>query len=190
MISQWEIEDSEGQVVSIFGVSKDKSFVLAKLSDNRLINVPIYLLQIKNSQRYYFPKKFNDLEEISSDLLTFPVIEEKPVINKKIIDTAEINIKKSVSEHPEIVECTLAKEEFQVERIPIHEVREEREEPAQIRIEGDDTFIPVQEEILVVQKKILVKEELRIRKIRTEHNEKVTVNLRKEEVTVERKKFN
>lgn len=190
MVSQWEIEDINGEVVSIFGVSRDQSYVLARLDDNQLINVPIQLLEVQNSQRYYLPRRFRDFQETTttqSSEKVFPVIEEKPLISKKKVDTAEIKIKKQVSQREEVVEQSLAREEINIDRIPKNDVFER---PAQMRVEGDCTYIPVQEEILVVEKRYLVREEICIKKIRTEHNEKVIVKLKKEDLNIERKKMN
>lgn len=187
MISQKEIEDSEGDVATIYGVSPDETSILVRLENNRLVSVPISLLKIKDHNRYTLSQSFHDLQERSNGNQTFPVIEEMPVIEKRKVETASIKIRKKVTESPQVLEESLAKEEFLIDRVPINEVRDE---PLQMRTEGDITIIPVQEEVLVVQKKIMVREEIRIRKVRTEHSEKVTVSLRKEEVQIDRKKMN
>ncbi|MFD1693079.1 DUF2382 domain-containing protein [Azotobacter chroococcum] len=56
----------------------------------------------------------------------------------------------------------------------------------QVRQEGDVTVIPVLEEVLVVEKRLVLKEELRVRRVVHEEPHSVPVTLRREQVTVER----
>jgi hypothetical protein len=64
-----------------------------------------------------------------------------------------------------IIDQPLFMENVQVERVPINRILDA---PAQTRQEGDVTIIPVMEEIVTVQKQILLKEEVRITRRRTE----------------------
>ena len=54
------------------------------------------------------------------------------------------------------------------------------------RTEGDVTIIPVYEEVLVVQRKFRVREEIRLTRVRTQRPSTHTVTLRRHEVEVER----
>jgi stress response protein YsnF len=54
------------------------------------------------------------------------------------------------------------------------------------RIEGDTTIIPVVEEILVVEKRLVLVEEIRIRQVATTDEVSIPVTLRKQTATVER----
>jgi uncharacterized protein (TIGR02271 family) len=58
--------------------------------------------------------------------------------------------------------------------------------PLTSHYDGDTLVIPVMEEVLIIEKKLFLKEEVRVTKYvgETEHQE--TVTLRKEAVTVER----
>jgi uncharacterized protein (TIGR02271 family) len=189
MISQKHIEDIEGVVLPIQGVSQDETSLTVRLENQFLVMVPIRYLQRKNEDRYFLAMSFRDLEKAPqpAETTTIPVIEETPVIRKRKVDTEQVRIRKSVQETPKVIEESLAREEIRIERKSVNELRQE---PAQPRTEGNVYIIPVQEEILVVEKKILVREEIRIEKVHVQHNEKVTVNLRSEEVTIDRKKIN
>lgn len=188
MMSQRDIEDLEGTILPIQGVTEDESSVIVRLANSSLALVPIRYLQRKTEDRYYLPMSFHDLKEPGKDSTRLiPVIEEKPIVSKRTVETEKVTIRKTVKETPKIIEESLAREEVRVDRVPKHEIRDE---PAQPRFEGSVQVIPVQEEILVVEKKYLVKEEIRIEKIHVQQNEKVTVSLKSEEVTVERKKLN
>jgi stress response protein YsnF len=54
------------------------------------------------------------------------------------------------------------------------------------RVEGDTTIIPVVEEIVVIEKRLVLVEEIRIRQIATSEDVSVPVTLRKQTATVER----
>jgi stress response protein YsnF len=56
----------------------------------------------------------------------------------------------------------------------------------EIREEGDVLIVPILEEIMVVEKRLVLKEELRIRRTRSTRPERQTHRLRRETVAVER----
>jgi len=58
--------------------------------------------------------------------------------------------------------------------------------PEAVRYEGDTIIIPVLKEIAVVEKKILLVEEIRVTKTITHSEQKEEVTLRKEEINIER----
>jgi uncharacterized protein (TIGR02271 family) len=76
------------------------------------------------------------------------------------------------------------RDQVEVERVPIGRVVDAQALP-RARQEGDILIIPILEEMLVVEKRIVLKEEVRITKRRTEEVEQVQVVLREEEVQIE-----
>jgi uncharacterized protein (TIGR02271 family) len=74
-------------------------------------------------------------------------------------------------------------DEVVVERVPINRVVEG---PVSVRSEEDTLVIPLLEEVLVVEKRLLLKEEIRITKQRVETHAPQRVTLRREEAVVER----
>ena len=194
------VEDTEGVQALTQGVSEDESRILARLPDDKILSIPIDILTSNGNSKFLLPISFKKLvstiipgkyeEKASLDsqsAITIPVIEEVPVITKKMTETEKVKIKKTVTESPYSKDELLLKEEIVIEHVPRDEIRTE---PAQIRYEGDSMIIPVQEEILVVEKKIKIREELHISWRRTETKKTVTMNLKSEDVTVERKKLN
>jgi uncharacterized protein (TIGR02271 family) len=55
-----------------------------------------------------------------------------------------------------------------------------------IREEGDTTVIPVVEEIIVVERRLVLKEEIRLRRVRTTERHRETVTLRDQQAVIER----
>jgi len=72
------------------------------------------------------------------------------------------------TDEPVIVDDPLFTESVQVEKIPVNRLLDG---PVTTRQEGDVTIVPVVEEVIIVQKRLLLREEIRITRNRTEHRE-------------------
>lgn len=117
---------------------------------------------------------------------TVPVVREELAVGKRTVETGEgIRVTKTVSERQQVVDELLAKQDVAVERVSVNRVVDAANIPA-IRQEGSTIIVPVLEEILVVEKRTIVKEELRITTTRREMHQPERFVLRSEEVSVER----
>lgn len=121
--------------------------------------------------------------QTAGEKIIIPVIEEAITVGKQVVEAGRVRISKRISEHEELVDVPLFREEVRVERVPVNLFVEA---VPQIRQEGDTMIIPVVEEQIVVQKKLLLVEELRVRKEVIEHHQPQTVNVRKEQVEIKR----
>ncbi len=124
-----------------------------------------------------------DPVETHKKLITIPVIEEEIVVGKEYVDTGKVKISKKISEHQQTIDIPLIQERVSVERVAINKFVDT---PPEIRHEGDLMIIPVLEEQIVVQKRLVLVEELHVTKqlVETHHSEEVTT--RKEDVNIER----
>ena len=75
------------------------------------------------------------------------------------------------------IDASLAKEDIEVQRIVVNRVLSA---PAEIRIENGVTIVPVMEEVLKVEKQLILREEIRISKKRTYQRGPKVVSLRKD----------
>jgi stress response protein YsnF len=82
-----------------------------------------------------------------------------------------------------LVDEPLLREEVAIERVPVNRVVEG---PIPVRYEGDTMILSLLEEVLVVETRLLLTEELRITTRRTETHTPERVMLRHEDVTIER----
>ena len=123
------------------------------------------------------------LAEYSSSSETLPVFEERLRFDKIERDAGRVLIKTTVSERTEYAELDLKRNDFIVERIPINRVV--AADPP-VRQEGDTVVVPVVEEIMVVEKQLLFKEEIRVRQQSVVQHIREPVVLRSEEVSVDR----
>lgn len=113
---------------------------------------------------------------------TIAVLREDLEVGKRAVETPVARIHKTVSEREEVVDAPLRVEEAHIERTPMHRYLEE---PAVVREEGDAIIVPIMEEVLVVEKRLLLKEEVRItRRARTVHDPRRVI-LRSEEAVIE-----
>lgn len=113
-----------------------------------------------------------------------PVIEEQLIVDKRVVEKGRVRISKKVRETDETVNIPLIQENVQVERIPINQYV--AEPPPPVRYEGNVMIIPVLREVVVVEKRLVLVEELRVTKQHTQTQETQKIRLRKEEVDVKR----
>jgi uncharacterized protein (TIGR02271 family) len=116
------------------------------------------------------------------DSKVVPVIREELKVDKRTEETGVTRIRKTVQERQETVDVPLRVDEVEVERVPVGRYVDA---PVEVRQEGDTTIIPVLEEVLVVEKRLLLKEELHVRKRSREVRDRREVTLRGEKAVVE-----
>jgi uncharacterized protein (TIGR02271 family) len=114
---------------------------------------------------------------------TIPLVEEKLSIEKRTAETGRVRVRTRVGEKLERVSGDLEHDDVSVERVAIN--REVTEAP-QTREENGVLIIPVLEEIIVVEKRLLLKEEIHVRRERKRERVEQAVRVRHMEVDVER----
>ncbi len=87
------------------------------------------------------------------------LVEERVTISKQEVETGRVQVSTRVEERQEQVREALRHEDVMVERVPIGRVVEAAPAPRQ---EGDRLVISIVEEILVVEKRLVLKEEVHI----------------------------
>ena len=83
----------------------------------------------------------------------------------------------------EVLDIPVQAEAIEVERVPVDRWIDG---PVAVRREGDTTVYPVVEEVLVVEKRLRLVEEVRIIRRRATRHVRERVALRREEIVVER----
>jgi uncharacterized protein (TIGR02271 family) len=165
-----------------------QSEVGVRLYTGQELRIPANALIRQPDGSYYVDLAWMDLENAyaSGDgdpVAVIPVIQEELDIQKHLVERGRIRLTKTVHEHEELVDEPLMHEEITVERVPVNLPVDT---PPSVRYEGDTMIVPVVEEVLVVEKRLLVKEELRIAKRQVEDRHSERVVLRSEEVSVAR----
>ncbi len=167
---------------------RDQKEVLITYNGDRHVQAPLSMLQRKADGSYTLPLRLSTLETNARFLQTgeetvIPVVEEEAHLEKRLVERNRTRITKQVHTEEETIETPLRQERVQVERVPVERIIDS---PVTSHYDGDTLVIPVMEEVLIIEKKLFLKEEVRVTKYvgETEHQE--TVTLRKEAVTVER----
>lgn len=111
-----------------------------------------------------------------------PLVEEEISVKRRKINTGKIQVRKVVTEREETVDEPARTISFDVERIPVNAFVDQ---PGPTRQDGETTIIPVYEEVLVTEKKLLLKEEIHLTRRESLQSDPQTLTLRKEEVIIE-----
>jgi uncharacterized protein (TIGR02271 family) len=112
-----------------------------------------------------------------------PVVAETLQVEKRKVEAGGVRVRKVVHEREELVDEPLMRDEVQVKRVAVGRVVDG---PVPVRHVGDTMIIPLLEEVLVVEKRLMLKEELHVRKGQVETHKPQRVTLRSEEAFVER----
>jgi stress response protein YsnF len=70
--------------------------------------------------------------------------------------------------------------------VPVNRMLEDGEPAPLIRTEGDEVIVPILEEVLVVEKHLLLKEELHVHRTKNREKIEVPVKLRRQHAVIER----
>jgi uncharacterized protein (TIGR02271 family) len=112
-----------------------------------------------------------------------PVVEETARIDKREVQTGSVKVHTVVETSEQMVREALSSQTVKVTRVavdqPVTTVPE-------IRTEDGITIVPVLEEILVVEKRLILREELHIEQEVSHETVEVPVSLRKQRAVVER----
>ena len=118
-----------------------------------------------------------------SSTLVIPVIAEQLHVDKQAVETGRVRITKTIREDEQVIDLPLTRETIDVQRVAIG--KPVTAVPA-IRQEGNTTIYPVLEEVIVVEKRLMLVEEIRVTTQQTIVHDPQTVTVRREEVNVER----
>jgi len=168
----------------------DSHQVSVIFNNNQQVVVPADMLISKGRDSYYLPIRLADLtHQTASDIdledspVVIPILEEELYVDKQAVETGRVRLQKRVHEEEETIDLPLLEETVEVERVPINRYVET---PAPIRYEGNTMIVPLHQEVIVVQKQLMLKEEVHIWKERAEVHRPEHVTIRSEEVLVER----
>lgn len=193
-IGQTSVLDSAGMRGVIEATSlptETGATVWITFDGNRRVRVPVELLRRREDGIYYLPLSLRELQSGAVSLgapevTVLPVVEEQVEVAKRTTPTGQVRVVKQVQETQETVDLPLVQERVQVERVPVQRYLEQ---PAELRYEGDTLVIPVMEEVLIVEKRLLLREEVRVTTVRQATVHQETVTLRKERVSVTRAEY-
>jgi uncharacterized protein (TIGR02271 family) len=163
--------------------------VVVQLDNRTSVRVPREALVQQEDGSYHLILDPATLEqrdaraEVRDSPLVVPVLQEVLDVRTSPVETGRVRIRKIVHEHEEIVDPPLWRDDVVIERVSINRVVEG---PISVHFEEDTLIIPVLEEVFVIEKRLLLKEEVHITRRKVETHGPQRVTLRREEAAVER----
>jgi len=123
-----------------------------------------------------------DQERQTKDL-RIPLHVEEISVSRCEIKKANVQVALVTGTREQAIDEELTHVRVEIERVPIGRTVEVA---PPIRQQGDITIIPVVEEIVVVERQLVLKEEVRVRRVSTKEQHQETVMLRQQEAVVTR----
>jgi len=202
---KFRVTGEHGLVGTLFATSRfldERKYKLLRLADGSEYLVPSDALEARADDSYHLKLSISQLHQYSTTETSpppptaeqtadisvergkvIPAIQEEVDVSKRNIETGRVRIHKKVNQADTTVDEPLIKEAFEVRRVPINRIVDG---PVETRQEGDTTIFPLLEEVLVIEKRLLLREELHVTRKREQVHDPQTVTLRKEEIEVER----
>ena len=122
-------------------------------------------------------------QAIPVDEDVIPLVVEEAHISKREVTTGRVRVETRTELVEETVRAELTSGTVDIERVAVNR---EIDRVPDIRTEGDTIVVPVVEEVLVVERRLVLKEELHVRRRTTTEAVEVPVTLRKQRVDVVR----
>jgi uncharacterized protein (TIGR02271 family) len=104
-----------------------------------------------------------------------PLLREDVVVTKRPVNTNRVVVRRVTREHSEPIAALLAHEGVEITRVPVDRRIDRMPD---VRQDGDALVIPIVEERLVVERRLFLKEEVRVRRVRARATHRETVTLR------------
>ena len=114
---------------------------------------------------------------------SIPLVQERVTVDKHLVETGRVRIHSVIDEKLVRVSEELERDDVTIERIPVN--REVTELP-RTREENGVLIVPILEEVVVVEKRMMLKEELHIRRAPSRERVDQAVRLRTMHAEVER----
>ncbi|HEX8352621.1 MAG TPA: YsnF/AvaK domain-containing protein [Pyrinomonadaceae bacterium] len=183
---------------SAAGLGEERGQVLVRLEDGRQALVPTEELRRERDGSFSLPFSLSELTQVAprasgarrdavgrgdGGAVIVPIVAEQLEVQKRKVEAGGVRIRKTVTEREEVVDEPLMREEVQVKRVPVNRVVDG---PVPVRHVGNTMIVSLLEEVLVVEKRLMLKEELHITKEQVESYRPQRVRLRTEEAVIER----
>ena len=112
-----------------------------------------------------------------------PLFEEALSVSRRVVPTSRVQVSRVTHSHEHLVDELLEREHVEVERVAIDKPIDRM---PSVREEGDCLIFPVVEEVLKIERVLVLKEEVRIRRVKGTERYQERVTLRKQEAVVNR----
>lgn len=112
-----------------------------------------------------------------------PIYQERACVSKRRVVTSRVKVSRVTHQSERLLTETLARQQVKIDRIPIGKLIDA---VPKIREEGDAIIIPIVEEIPVVEHRLVLTEEVWVRRVRSKENHRERVTLRCQKAVITR----
>ena len=154
------------------------------LDSGQALFVPMSVLTVSGDsyQIAAHPAGFRETVNQEGEIV-IPLVAETISVGKREVETGRVRFTTTVTERVETVDEPMFKTMVEVKRVGVARFVDA---PPAVRYEQDVMIVPVMEEVLVVEKRLRVKEEVYISQKREEYRSPQQVTLRSEVLSEER----
>jgi len=159
--------------------------VTIRMQNGDEVLVPVSVLAPQPDGSFAIPLSRDHLSRPAAPAAeaVIPVIAEDLNVDKQQVPTGGVRVHKLIDEHDELISMPLAKDRVDIKRVVIGR---DVDAPLPVRREGETIIVPVVEEVLVVEKRLRLKEELHITRTTSTEQFEQTVTLKREDAVIER----
>jgi uncharacterized protein (TIGR02271 family) len=126
-----------------------------------------------------------DAQPVNTELHVLPLLGEELSVSRRIVKTGIVKVATVTHGREVLVDEPVVRERVEVERIAVGRFIDTFPD---VREEGDITIIPVVEEVIVIEKRLRLKEEVHLRRVRVTEQHQELVVLREQDAVVTRNK--
>ena len=123
----------------------------------------------------------------TDDRAVLLLVEEALLVGKRRVETGRVRVSVATDIEERLVRETLRTERAEVDRVPVGRELAAGEVPPTARQDEDGTVVvPVLEEVLVVERRLVLREEVRMRLVAVDEAVEQSVTIRKQRASIER----
>lgn len=115
--------------------------------------------------------------------IVLPLFAEEMSVSRRVVPKSRVQVSTVTREREQLVDELLASERVEIER---NEINRPVDIAPPLREEGDTIIVPIVEEVLTIERRLVLKEEVRIRRIRETQHHQEFVTLRRQEAVITR----
>jgi len=192
---QFRVTDRNGVRGTLLTTSRfldDNPHRLIRLEDGRELLVPKQLLRPQDDGSFMLTAPIADLmgdppvrddKLVQGDQFIVPVMQEELDVETRRVESGRIRVNKRVETTESVIDEPLLVQSYDIQRTAVNRIVEDVPTP---RYDGDTLVLPILEEVLVVEKRLILREEVRITPKREQVRDPQTHSVRREHVDVER----
>ena len=121
--------------------------------------------------------------ETKTETLTLALHAEEIAVDRRSVSEGTVRVATVTREREHLVDEPLTQNRVEVERVAIGRAIDTM---PPVREEGDTTIIPIVEEVIVVERRLVLKEEIHVRRVRVTERHHEVVMVREQEAVITR----